>query len=164
MVDPERPGDFNQAMMELGARICTPKGPLCSQCPVQSHCHSYHKVTSILSVKPVLLSNAYDLCLLFYCKTVKNSTSIINALAHTIPDCVLIWCVNVQVYFKEEKNCRKLLGNVDRKRSALPDIEDCSKYPLVLILDLHRVMIFKVLLSISEQRDMYAVSLGALGR
>ncbi|XP_026160854.1 adenine DNA glycosylase [Mastacembelus armatus] len=44
LVDPERPGDFNQAMMELGARVCTPKGPLCSQCPVQSHCHSYHRV------------------------------------------------------------------------------------------------------------------------
>ncbi|XP_068174797.1 adenine DNA glycosylase-like isoform X2 [Antennarius striatus] len=44
LVDPERPGDFNQAMMELGARVCTPKGPLCSQCPVQSHCHSYNKV------------------------------------------------------------------------------------------------------------------------
>ncbi|KAG8003628.1 Adenine DNA glycosylase [Nibea albiflora] len=44
LVDPERPGDFNQAMMELGARVCTPKSPLCSQCPVQSHCHSYRKV------------------------------------------------------------------------------------------------------------------------
>lgn len=44
LVDPERPGDFNQAMMELGARVCTPKGPLCKQCPVQSHCHSYRKV------------------------------------------------------------------------------------------------------------------------
>ncbi|XP_044056352.1 adenine DNA glycosylase [Siniperca chuatsi] len=44
LVDPERPGDFNQAMMELGARVCTPKRPLCSQCPVQSHCHSYCKV------------------------------------------------------------------------------------------------------------------------
>ncbi|KAM6921607.1 adenine DNA glycosylase [Xenentodon cancila] len=44
LVDPERPGDFNQAMMELGARVCTPKGPSCSQCPVQSHCRSYQKV------------------------------------------------------------------------------------------------------------------------
>ncbi|XP_029356237.1 adenine DNA glycosylase [Echeneis naucrates] len=44
LVDPERPGDFNQAMMELGARVCTPKGPVCNQCPVKSHCHSYHKV------------------------------------------------------------------------------------------------------------------------
>nr|XP_019936044.1 PREDICTED: adenine DNA glycosylase isoform X2 [Paralichthys olivaceus] len=44
VVDPDRPGDFNQAMMELGARVCTPKGAVCSQCPVQSHCHSYRKV------------------------------------------------------------------------------------------------------------------------
>ncbi|XP_034736910.1 adenine DNA glycosylase [Etheostoma cragini] len=44
LVDPERPGDFNQAMMELGARVCTPKGALCSQCPVHSHCHSFRKV------------------------------------------------------------------------------------------------------------------------
>lgn len=45
LVDPCRPGDFNQAMMELGARICSPKAPLCSQCPVQSHCRSYLKAT-----------------------------------------------------------------------------------------------------------------------
>uniref|UniRef100_A0A8C7X7P9 Adenine DNA glycosylase n=1 Tax=Oryzias sinensis TaxID=183150 RepID=A0A8C7X7P9_9TELE len=44
LVDPERPGDFNQAMMELGARVCTPKGPLCSRCPVRAHCHSHQKV------------------------------------------------------------------------------------------------------------------------
>ncbi|KAK2898412.1 hypothetical protein Q8A67_009830 [Cirrhinus molitorella] len=45
LVDPERPGDFNQAMMELGARVCTPKSPLCSQCPVQTHCHAFRKVS-----------------------------------------------------------------------------------------------------------------------
>lgn len=49
-MDPDRPGDFNQAMMELGARVCTPKGPLCTLCPVQSHCHSYHKVTPPLNM------------------------------------------------------------------------------------------------------------------
>ncbi|KAJ0044112.1 hypothetical protein NL108_005601, partial [Boleophthalmus pectinirostris] len=43
LVEPSRPGDFNQAMMELGARVCTPKAPLCSQCPIKSHCHSYQK-------------------------------------------------------------------------------------------------------------------------
>ena len=44
VVDPERPGDFNQAMMELGARVCTPKAALCGQCPLKTHCHSYRKV------------------------------------------------------------------------------------------------------------------------
>ncbi|HUQ50048.1 MAG TPA: hypothetical protein VM056_04975, partial [Terriglobales bacterium] len=34
----ERPGDFNQAMMELGASVCTPKNPLCGECPVKSWC------------------------------------------------------------------------------------------------------------------------------
>lgn len=44
LVSQERPGDFNQAMMELGARVCTPKGPQCTQCPIQTLCHSYRKV------------------------------------------------------------------------------------------------------------------------
>lgn len=45
IVDTERPGDFNQAMMELGARVCTPKSPLCSQCPIQTLCHAFRKVS-----------------------------------------------------------------------------------------------------------------------
>ncbi|XP_050817121.1 adenine DNA glycosylase isoform X4 [Gopherus flavomarginatus] len=38
LVDPARPGDFNQAMMELGATVCTPRAPLCMECPVKQHC------------------------------------------------------------------------------------------------------------------------------
>ncbi|MEO5936829.1 MAG: A/G-specific adenine glycosylase [Terriglobales bacterium] len=34
------PGDFNQAMMELGAMVCTPKAPACGECPVRSFCRS----------------------------------------------------------------------------------------------------------------------------
>ncbi|XP_051950263.1 adenine DNA glycosylase-like [Xyrauchen texanus] len=45
IVEQERPGDFNQAMMELGARVCTPKSPLCSQCPIQTNCHAFRKVS-----------------------------------------------------------------------------------------------------------------------
>jgi A/G-specific adenine glycosylase len=33
-------GDHNQAMMELGATICLPRGPLCSQCPVYEECRT----------------------------------------------------------------------------------------------------------------------------
>jgi A/G-specific adenine glycosylase len=33
-----RPGDFNQAMMELGAMVCLPKGPNCEVCPVARFC------------------------------------------------------------------------------------------------------------------------------
>lgn len=37
----EDPASFNQALMELGALICTPKSPACSNCPVQSYCMAY---------------------------------------------------------------------------------------------------------------------------
>lgn len=36
----ERPGDFNQAIMELGATMCTPRSPRCSACPLQSVCEA----------------------------------------------------------------------------------------------------------------------------
>ncbi len=34
----EAPGDLNQALMELGATVCTPKNPSCSACPITSEC------------------------------------------------------------------------------------------------------------------------------
>ena len=40
LVPPERPGEFNQALMELGATVCTPKNQRCSQCAVNSLCAS----------------------------------------------------------------------------------------------------------------------------
>ncbi|WP_210134208.1 A/G-specific adenine glycosylase [Staphylococcus sp. GDY8P98P] len=41
----EDSGTFNQAMMELGALICTPKNPLCLFCPVQEHCEAFEQGT-----------------------------------------------------------------------------------------------------------------------
>jgi A/G-specific adenine glycosylase len=38
IVSPERPGDSNQALMELGATLCTPRNPQCLVCPVASDC------------------------------------------------------------------------------------------------------------------------------
>jgi A/G-specific adenine glycosylase len=38
LVDPAHPGDFNQAMMELGARVCLPRNPQCLTCPLVSRC------------------------------------------------------------------------------------------------------------------------------
>ena len=38
VLDRERPGDFNQAMMELGATVCTPRAPACLTCPVVEMC------------------------------------------------------------------------------------------------------------------------------
>ena len=38
LLDRERPGDFNQAIMELGATVCTPRAPSCLMCPVLEWC------------------------------------------------------------------------------------------------------------------------------
>lgn len=38
LVDPRRPGDFNQAVMELGALVCAPSAPDCAGCPVARFC------------------------------------------------------------------------------------------------------------------------------
>lgn len=35
------PSNFNQAMMELGALVCTPKSPNCDECPLQKECSAY---------------------------------------------------------------------------------------------------------------------------
>ena len=35
------PGDFNQALMDLGRYICTPKTPKCAMCPISKYCHAY---------------------------------------------------------------------------------------------------------------------------
>lgn len=40
MVDPDRAGDFNQALMELGATVCTPRSPGCPGCPVAVYCRA----------------------------------------------------------------------------------------------------------------------------
>ena len=37
-MDPNQPGDFNQAMMELGATVCLPRNPQCLVCPWAADC------------------------------------------------------------------------------------------------------------------------------
>jgi A/G-specific adenine glycosylase len=36
---------FNQALMDLGAMICTPRNPDCGRCPIQGHCLAFHRGT-----------------------------------------------------------------------------------------------------------------------
>jgi len=39
-LDRSAPGDWNQAVMELGARVCTPKAPRCGECPLAPGCRA----------------------------------------------------------------------------------------------------------------------------
>jgi A/G-specific adenine glycosylase len=38
LVPRDRPSEFNQSLMELGATVCTPTSPRCAECPVAKHC------------------------------------------------------------------------------------------------------------------------------
>ena len=41
LVRDQRPGDWAQALMDLGATVCRPKSPLCEVCPLQAQCKAY---------------------------------------------------------------------------------------------------------------------------
>ncbi|QCR33756.1 A/G-specific adenine glycosylase [Lysinibacillus sp. SGAir0095] len=41
LIDEQHPGDFNQALMDLGAMICTPTSPKCLLCPVRDYCTAF---------------------------------------------------------------------------------------------------------------------------
>lgn len=41
LIDAERPGDSNQALMELGATVCTPRAPSCLSCPLSEGCEAF---------------------------------------------------------------------------------------------------------------------------
>ncbi len=67
LVDADRPGDFNQAMMELGATVCLPRNPQCLVCPISVHCKTRgeHKTTQ----RPRMLSREVA-----YALSVRTST------------------------------------------------------------------------------------------
>jgi len=41
LLDRERPGEWNQALMELGATVCLPRKPACDACPLRRHCRAH---------------------------------------------------------------------------------------------------------------------------
>lgn len=53
LIPTEQPGDHNQAVMELGATVCTPKNPRCDECPLVRKCIA--KAEGRIAVLPVKL-------------------------------------------------------------------------------------------------------------
>ncbi len=48
LLDRQRPGDFNQALMDLGRTVCLPRNPTCAQCPIQKYCRAFSLQTQHL--------------------------------------------------------------------------------------------------------------------
>jgi A/G-specific adenine glycosylase len=52
LLDKKYPGDFNEAMMDFGAMLCTPQYPDCKNCPLNKYCRAFEKGTmKILPLK-----------------------------------------------------------------------------------------------------------------
>jgi A/G-specific adenine glycosylase len=63
-----RVGDFNSALMELGATVCVPRNPQCLVCPVRAHCQAFtaglqDRIPLPKRSKPTPLHRRYVLCL-----------------------------------------------------------------------------------------------------
>ncbi len=43
LIPAHQPGNFNQAMMELGATVCLPRNPRCAECPLTRYCTAFQK-------------------------------------------------------------------------------------------------------------------------
>jgi A/G-specific adenine glycosylase len=52
LLGPRRSGDFNQAMMELGATVCLPRGPLCLMCPLRELCATRGELAAAVKTAP----------------------------------------------------------------------------------------------------------------
>jgi len=63
LVDPDRPGDFNQAMMELGAMVCLPRSPQCLVCPLAEFCKTRGEHKTAPRARSVNREVGYALCL-----------------------------------------------------------------------------------------------------
>lgn len=62
LISHDNPGDYNQAMMEYGAKVCIPVSPRCEICTVKNTCYAFeNKMTTILPVKrkPIKKKNRY---------------------------------------------------------------------------------------------------------
>jgi len=67
LVPNQDPGDFNSALMELGATVCTPRTPKCLLCPIRSHCEAFmagmqERIPPPRAVKPKPLLRRRTLC------------------------------------------------------------------------------------------------------
>lgn len=64
------PRDFNQALMELGALVCTPRNPDCANCPVQAHCKALQAGT--VAERPVNLGKVERIDIVMACAIVAH--------------------------------------------------------------------------------------------
>ena len=86
----DRPGDFNQSLMELGATVCIPNGkPLCDQCPLMHLCKAFHQGVELqIPVKPPKKERRLEERTVFVIK--KECKNPVEIVLHKRPDSGLL--------------------------------------------------------------------------
>ena len=78
LIDHQNPDIFNQAMMEIGAMVCTPQQPKCETCPLQQFCAAYENKNAErfpVKTKKIIQRNRYFYYLVIR-YAIKNETFI----------------------------------------------------------------------------------------
>ncbi|MBL4998672.1 adenine glycosylase [Enterococcus xinjiangensis] len=89
IIDETYPGEFNQAMMDLGSAICTPTSPKCEACPIQAFCLANKRGTQ--TSFPVKTKKAKPKDVYYISAALQNHSG---------------------VYYFEERDSQKLLANM----------------------------------------------------
>lgn len=89
IIDETYPGEFNQAMMDLGSAICTPTSPKCEACPIQAFC----------------LANKRGIQTSFPVKTKKAKPKDVHYISAALQN-------HSGAYYFEERDSQKLLANM----------------------------------------------------
>ena len=89
IIDEKHPGEFNQAMMDLGSAICTPTSPKCEACPIQAFC----------------LANKRGIQTSFPVKTKKAKPKDVYYISAALQN-------HSGAYYFEERDSQKLLANM----------------------------------------------------
>lgn len=98
LVSAARPGDFNQSLMELGATICKPTNPKCSQCPLSIHCAALAETKAPkLMKKPLVFDLAENDRERAIARQVATSVTKYPLRVTKAPPKEEIWCVYVIV-------------------------------------------------------------------
>src|SRR5205085_1305746 len=77
LLPPSNPGDFNSALMELGALICTPRSPACLICPLKTGCSALAQGKTA-SIPPVRKAKSRPLISRWTCCVRKGSKWLIE--------------------------------------------------------------------------------------
>ena len=126
LINSDRPGDYNQAMMELGATVCHRQSPLCLTCPVVNFCdsgrvgnaESFPRIQKKKNRKKSILRYWVEFngeLLLFTDLHSKNKLSGIYELPQEVPACIKQKSMN----FQSIGIRKRTIGNIDYEEEII---------------------------------------------